>query len=852
MPLVDLLQLLLNAQACPSPGTNPDLPASAFSAIGAAFATQGYWVQADLIDYLTLTNMGVWAPLLYVIAAAGGLLSLAMGLPPKMYLWFFVGPAVYSWLLDTRVETFGVRWTLPCLTAQQQETLQRQVWRYAEVGLVNTNMARRMGNAGISRNAQPEEPVRVSFLFLWFDDLISGTILALVEWTGIYSLRSSQTDDTNVTMNLNPAVTRPFWYLLADSKWGLLEQITSARLSSPNLRDAFAGFFVSECGDILRRSLEPHALTIATNSRGRTLPGSVFDVPPGLINTTLNFATEYPGLRERLYAQSVPFSARLRSTLRDSGVGSFSRSMDPRDKATNAQWQEFRVGDVIRCDSYLYLLIEGFRWEAGHIFHQLVTTVAPEVVRPDELVTTFLYGWDIRRGRETDPAQPVTNVVGDLLEPDEQANFVKDMILLYMFRNEFLTAPGALGPVRAYSNADKVTRNVRAQQRVVGGKSKYGELYAWSLMIPYIQGAFLYLLAMLYPFACVLVVVPGWHKAILTWMSFWAWVKMWDLGFAIVRSIERNVWAMIGNSTDAARVNDRIARMQNFGWVSVSCNPDSFAAIPTEPCPIPAVRLMAPGAGQIVDLTIAGGMSWARSLEAFQIFDHAIVLGSNLDLDLANSYYIFIMAALYYAVPTVTGQLVLGARSGASRLVQQMTSSVMQDASKGVSSAVNGDVTGILKANNKSMQAGAFYTALRGSGATARALNQGIARAEQGRLAAAQQTLSGHIGAMAAASNNAHDMVNTAAAGVGREIGRYALDPQKALNYNLGRTFKDRGTAVTGQLNSLGGLGRDRPGGGIRAPDTVFPDRRGDVVGPFARGVPDLRSRYCARLKPRP
>ena len=85
-------------------------PASAFTAVGAAFSTMGYWVQADLLDRLAFSEMGLWAPLIYIISAIAGMFGVALGQPPRNYIWFFVGPALYAWLIDTRVDVDGVAW----------------------------------------------------------------------------------------------------------------------------------------------------------------------------------------------------------------------------------------------------------------------------------------------------------------------------------------------------------------------------------------------------------------------------------------------------------------------------------------------------------------------------------------------------------------------------------------------------------------------------------------------------------------------------------------------------------------------------------------------------------------------
>ena len=163
--IIDIVQGLVDLQCAAAPDDGPGSPlrASAFSAITAAFATQGYWVQADVLDRLMFSDLQLWAPLIYILAVIGGLVGVALGAPPKTYMWFFMGPAIYSWLIGTHIDVKGVRWAMPCVgNAEVLRNFQSKVWELSEVGLANSNTARILGPnlAGISRNAEPRADVR--------------------------------------------------------------------------------------------------------------------------------------------------------------------------------------------------------------------------------------------------------------------------------------------------------------------------------------------------------------------------------------------------------------------------------------------------------------------------------------------------------------------------------------------------------------------------------------------------------------------------------------------------------------------------------------------------------------------
>ena len=136
MVILELLNQILNA----APGEGCSLqklcPGSVMSAVAAAYGTQGIWVMADLVDQLIWTKLAALGPLLYVVAAAGGIVSLAIGAPPRTYLWFFLGPAIYRWLIGTSVDAIGMEWRVAGVPVDQAE-----VWGLSGVGLGNTALA---------------------------------------------------------------------------------------------------------------------------------------------------------------------------------------------------------------------------------------------------------------------------------------------------------------------------------------------------------------------------------------------------------------------------------------------------------------------------------------------------------------------------------------------------------------------------------------------------------------------------------------------------------------------------------------------------------------------------------------
>ena len=114
--MYELILTLLELQASggvvpvgtPMPCTN--CGGQALTAVTAAWGTQGYYAQADVLEQIRNFGLDKWAILAYVLAAFGGLIMAAMGLPYKMYLWFFIGPALFWTLCYDTVDVTGVDW----------------------------------------------------------------------------------------------------------------------------------------------------------------------------------------------------------------------------------------------------------------------------------------------------------------------------------------------------------------------------------------------------------------------------------------------------------------------------------------------------------------------------------------------------------------------------------------------------------------------------------------------------------------------------------------------------------------------------------------------------------------------
>ncbi|MCB9030341.1 MAG: hypothetical protein H6619_04755, partial [Deltaproteobacteria bacterium] len=539
----------LGAQA----GTCEGCAGSALHPIAAALGTLGYYAQAGWLEQILYFGFGNWAILAYVLAGVGLLISVAMGQPPKMYLWFVIGPPLFYWLVENRTPSTGVEWRVG-----KQHRDMSEVWKLSEVGLYNTPYIIRHGFEVYS-DAPPDgsdssgpdgefsdcyDYACVSDFFAWFDQLISDTVHELIGIIGlnIVKERVAPDDETNISSggDLEADFDSQFQDITSQYRWQFFASIADARLSNTDFRQLFSTFMANECGDALLNSIDKRIFSAMKNKQ-----------------------PDDNDLFEYVIKMNSSGKLKLWENLRNAGAVPMPRSLEKILDAHASDAESFAVQSNIKaivdatnkknkitCRTLMQVIIHGFRWEAANISYQLINS-GPSGVDPTQFVAHMVYGWAVKE-YEVD-----LGFQGDQLTNEQILKFLESYILVHLFKNELRIAPQnpAEKPVLA---SERMVQSTEDFQAVNGQKSKFGELHVWSRMVPYFQGQLLYFLALAYPFACMLIVVPGMHTMFFQWMQFWIWVKLWDLGFALAMMIERTIWAMTVNKFANQEANNTL------------------------------------------------------------------------------------------------------------------------------------------------------------------------------------------------------------------------------------------------------------------------------------------------------
>jgi hypothetical protein len=133
---------------------------------------------------------------------------------------------------------------------------------------------------------------------------------------------------------------------------------------------------------------------------------------------------------------------------------------------------------------------------------------------------------------------------------DEKAKW---MLASYIYKNSLENSTIAALSSSAFNRAPF---NAKEFELVYGPLSRseahggFFKLNYFAKSVPYIQGMLLYLLSIAFPFFAVLLVVPGRAASFMVWCSLWAWVKSWDVGFAIIHVARDIMWNMLGDQTN--------------------------------------------------------------------------------------------------------------------------------------------------------------------------------------------------------------------------------------------------------------------------------------------------------------
>jgi hypothetical protein len=182
-------------------------------------------------------------------------------------MWFVLGPALFNWMVYTGTDVKGVGWAIG--TKYVDDENQKRVWEIAEPGLRNIDPIK-SGELDDTQGAQVnvnrtkvESTIRVAWLFVYWDNIVSGAVAHLADWVGASKLRGGlgtsnlgNKDLSDTTAGAGTSSDSSVeMSILGNLKWGKLQTISQAKISTPALKDAFVEFMTGTCGVELKKWL---------------------------------------------------------------------------------------------------------------------------------------------------------------------------------------------------------------------------------------------------------------------------------------------------------------------------------------------------------------------------------------------------------------------------------------------------------------------------------------------------------------------------------------------------------------------------------------------------------------------
>lgn len=141
-------------------------------------------------------------------------------------------------------------------------------------------------------------------------------------------------------------------------------------------------------------------------------------------------------------------------------------------------------------------------------------------------------------------------------DPGGAASRPEHVLAAYLIRNAMIETPLNRMMQAAYSNQPFNPQQERFILETQAGAETYGaymKILYFATALPYVQGLMLYMLAMLFPFFAILLVMPSRAHSFMLWFSVWAWIKTWDIGFAMIDVARKILWPFVAFGTNRFR-----------------------------------------------------------------------------------------------------------------------------------------------------------------------------------------------------------------------------------------------------------------------------------------------------------
>lgn len=546
--------------------------------VAASLETVGYKAQALVLQSFggTLEHLAVFV---YLACAVAALITIVISGQYRLGLWFIIAPTLYHWVVLSRAEGAGVDWQFG--RAFQGDQKQVEAW---------------VGGAAQYKS---------SWFFHRYNEIISGLYQDLISVITNEDLRKQ---------------------MMFMTRQRMMDEIMQSEIGDPALESLAKISIGQRCKDVMTAAAD-----IAYANREPN-----WHRHPRYLEAVRFFREEYGRSNVNILPGSTEYQALYDViTHAPDNSGPAAQMMQCKSNFTKGATTTIPFNNPAAAEVFLHhpisceqiwcltglLLMQEAQGRMKKIENKYVNSSLPADKR-DQIVNEM---WQNVATKLT-PARFMADtehkdVVADISYiPVAISGIMLARSLQSDWRSRFYdrlakdgrmhTDPFNYGRVQSDPEVERYGTQGILAQNAEGGRF---EIFTFAMLLPYAQGAFLYFLALSFPFFALFILIPGKAGAFMNWFMLWAWAKSWDVGWALVMVVDDILWEIMPHYS-AFRPDDINAASQHQAY---------------DP--------------QHSPLTIAA--------QAFQ-FDAAY----------STANYYTLLGVMLTAVPMLAGQMVLGAR----------------------------------------------------------------------------------------------------------------------------------------------------------------------------------------------
>lgn len=472
---------------------------SAAMPVSAGLQTAGLYLQGEILDMLgqgLASNLGT---LLYVLAAVSGIFIIAIAGNYKFGLWFFLGPALFTFMTQQRVSTGGVAWQVG-----------NKLYDTKSVSVVTEGLIP-------SKKIGQEEVAKVSLFFAKYDGMVSGIIQSLIS---VLKLGQLDTDINPFRMTekykglFQLDVDDPQLKTFVDLLLGADQAGSSTGPDKERFNNQCIQYFAAK-----RSQYDPARIKGDETAEAQRIK-----------------VTEDLGNRKVISVQSGLYAQIGQMFQPDRNTGKVYLDITDNENPLQSDLQKLQPGlnnDGYSCKDLWTMTVSAVRKEVPALVERLAAAGLPPGMTSQDVLKKL----SEKFGSASTTADREKGVLM-LMDGVTMSMLMKRMAqLMPNFRKEleksYHTLPNWLEEEGGQISSDTI--NELAKYLNISDEFEVkGEFFRVMLALPYIQGVALYFLAMSFPFVCFMLILPGRHNAFFLWMGLWLWVKMWDFGMAVV------------------------------------------------------------------------------------------------------------------------------------------------------------------------------------------------------------------------------------------------------------------------------------------------------------------------------